>query len=271
MNISTTKVVEAVRRAGATAIGSGPPLVVIHGGPGMEHSYLQTWLRPLQSQRTLVFYDQIGSHDLGTSNTNVSMLLEQLTDLLNAILSEASSVGVFAHSWGTHLGLCSLAGVRSKIDELVLCNPFPLTAERFNESGARLIAKVPPDVLKLVGELETQARPDAGLDLMRSILPYYLGSEGRHVVDELDFKAYSISCNGAVISSLGDFDIRAMSELCPAKTLLMYGSEDFLRPSDTKELHSRSSVIEFSGTGHFPFAEKKQEFTSAVTAFLSDK
>ncbi len=42
-------------------IGSGSPVVILHGGYGAEHSYLIDAFAPLFSERRFVFYDQRGS------------------------------------------------------------------------------------------------------------------------------------------------------------------------------------------------------------------
>ena len=42
------------------AVGTGPPILVVHGGPGFDHTYLVEPLAFLTDRRTLVFYDQPG-------------------------------------------------------------------------------------------------------------------------------------------------------------------------------------------------------------------
>src|SRR5262249_23619322 len=42
-------------------IGSGPPLVVVHGGPGASHDYFLPYLLPLARHHRVVFIDERGS------------------------------------------------------------------------------------------------------------------------------------------------------------------------------------------------------------------
>jgi len=54
-----------------TTVGSGDPLVVVHGGPGLDHSYLVHWLSPLENSRSWCFTINEaagGSHFRGRHN-----------------------------------------------------------------------------------------------------------------------------------------------------------------------------------------------------------
>ncbi|MDR1335170.1 MAG: alpha/beta hydrolase [Holosporaceae bacterium] len=41
--------------------GSGEPIIIIHGGPGLDHSYLLPQMLELAKDHELIFYDQRGS------------------------------------------------------------------------------------------------------------------------------------------------------------------------------------------------------------------
>jgi proline iminopeptidase len=41
-------------------IGSGPPIIVVHGGPDFDHAYLLPELDRLAGRARLVYYDQRG-------------------------------------------------------------------------------------------------------------------------------------------------------------------------------------------------------------------
>ena len=42
------------------SIGSGTPVLVVHGGPGLDHQYLRPWLDPLARAAQLTFVDLRG-------------------------------------------------------------------------------------------------------------------------------------------------------------------------------------------------------------------
>jgi pimeloyl-ACP methyl ester carboxylesterase len=48
--------------------GDGKPLVVLHGGPGVPHEYLQD-LKALSPYAQLIFFDQRGTGKSGKSKT----------------------------------------------------------------------------------------------------------------------------------------------------------------------------------------------------------
>src|SRR5690349_24666370 len=52
------------------AIGKGRPLVVVHGGPGLDEGYFHPSLDPLSKKYQLITYDQRGSgRSKGTLDT----------------------------------------------------------------------------------------------------------------------------------------------------------------------------------------------------------
>ena len=43
------------------AFGTGSPLVIVHGGPGADHTYFLPYLLPLARTHRLIFIDERGS------------------------------------------------------------------------------------------------------------------------------------------------------------------------------------------------------------------
>lgn len=255
-------------KAFVRAIGTGPPIVVVHGGPGLDHTYLVKWLQPLTQQRTIIYYDQTGCGSDRTPMIDVSFqrTVEQFEALIDA-LGLGESYGLFTHSWGSNVVLSAILQFSSiKPSEITFCSPTALTRQRFDESGERLLKRIPKDAMELIGRLEASEEKDAGVRLMNAALPYYVASSE---VPEIEFGFYSSAVFSRVIESVGDFDFTLAAQALPRRSLLIYGESDFEIPDGTRELHEaglRSVCIE--RTGHFPFAERPEEFMRLVRGAL---
>lgn len=84
---------------------SGPITIIINGGPGYDHTYLQPEWDTLSSISKIVYYDQRGCGESDNS-TNYSWI-EHLKDLkmLKDHLSPSKKVILAGSSWGTNLAL----------------------------------------------------------------------------------------------------------------------------------------------------------------------
>jgi proline iminopeptidase len=250
-------------------IGYGKPLIIVHGGPGLEHSYLVKWLTPLADKRQLIFYDQCGCGQDKTpiSRVSASLMVDQLMFLIEA-LHLNSDVGFFSHSWGDYIVLSLLERYSSvQVREAIFANPMGLTAERFEESGQRLIAKVPEHIMTQLGEISSKECSELDSSIMDLLLPYYVASS--NFVPDIHFLSYSNSVYEKVVESLGNFDVREQCSYLPEKTLVMYGAEDFEIPDGSAELKRPGSKVHIiPRSGHFTFAEAPDVFLKTVFDFL---
>src|ERR671938_534801 len=82
-------------------VGSGFPLVVLHGGPGLDHSSFRPWLDPLGDELRLLYVDERGQGrsariDPGTLSLEV---FARDVDLLAEAL-ELDHFALLGHSFG---------------------------------------------------------------------------------------------------------------------------------------------------------------------------
>jgi pimeloyl-ACP methyl ester carboxylesterase len=237
--------------------GSGPTLVIVHGGPGFDHTYLVEPLLPLAAEFRLVFYDQPGSAE-GRQLTP-ALLVDQLRELLAALGSNAAPA-VLAHSWGTCPALGCFAGAAPRVRALILVSPVALTRERFNRSQARQWKRFP-------AQLRARLAGSSGLDLqtLSELTPYYLARVNRGRVD-VRIPHYDAAAGQQLLAALGDFDFRPLCGSLPARTHLIYGQDEAYRPSDTAEIHACAAVTTLPRAGHFSFAEQPHAFRALVAA-----
>jgi proline-specific peptidase len=84
-----------------------PPLVVLHGGPGLTHDYLIP-LADLAVDRPVILYDQIGNGrssyaaDKPASFWTIDLMIDELVNLLRHFNIE-DDFDVLGHSWGAQL------------------------------------------------------------------------------------------------------------------------------------------------------------------------
>ena len=112
------------------AIGLGPPVIVLHGGPDFDHGYLLPELDQLSDMFRLIYYDQRGR---GKSAENVQPQDVTLASDLNDIDRvrrhyELGAVVLLGHSWGAVLALEYALRNPTHVSHLILMNPAPVSA-----------------------------------------------------------------------------------------------------------------------------------------------
>ena len=84
----------------------GIPLLLVHGGPGAPHDYLDT-LATLGMNRPVVFYDQLGCGNSDkpsdTSLWNIARFVEELDQVRTAL--NLQKVHIMGQSWGAMLAV----------------------------------------------------------------------------------------------------------------------------------------------------------------------
>jgi proline iminopeptidase len=244
-------------------IGTGPPIVCVHGGPGLDHSYLRDWLRPLSGWRSLLFYDQLACGDDRTPVNQITV--DALVGQLIEVTESARAVGrpiLMSHSWGAYLIYEAIRRARlSDLEGLVFMSPVGLTRQRFDASGERLLARVPATVLDRATVADAQG---GGAELMNILAPYYCASE--QVPDGLVFHDYRSLVYERVVEVLGDYDLTDLR--LPSRSLIVYGDEDIEVASATAEIHSQSILRTVDHSGHFVFAEQPAAFQTLMFEFL---
>jgi proline iminopeptidase len=281
------------------SLGSGSPLVVVHGGPGADHTYFLPYLLPLARTHRLIFIDERGSGRSqrlqDTSLYTVENMVEDVEDVRVAL--NLGKISLLGHSYGGVLAEAYALKYQRNLSHLILNSTFPST-KQMNEVLAREKAQMPPDKLKRLDELEAAglfgkgemwehgrytneyatlawgngyfpfiygARPDATYDpvgqLMGTSWELYRVMWGEHGEFVIDGNLKSV-----------EYVDRLPSIKVP--TLIVVGDHDECDPALSKEMNEKiagSKLVVLPNSGHMNFVDQPDMWQQAVVGFLGDK
>src|SRR3989454_7210359 len=106
--------------------GDGPPVVVLHGGPGAHHDYLLPQYDLLARGRTLLYYDQRGGGRSPVGRDTPVGWREHIADL-EALRRHWSidRLTLLGYSWGGLLAVLYWLEHPERVDRLALVSPAP--------------------------------------------------------------------------------------------------------------------------------------------------
>ena len=131
-----------------------PPLLVVHGGPGIPHQQLQP-LEQLSVDRSVIFYDQLGCGKSDRPDDahlwQIDRFVDELDEVRNSLA--AGDFHLLGYSWGSMVAvdyaLRKPAGIRS----LVLESPI-LSVARWTKDQERLRDCLPKEVRSILDRYE---------------------------------------------------------------------------------------------------------------------
>jgi len=264
-------------------VGSGPPLVLMHGGPGADQWTLLPFRR-LADRFTLVFYDH-RCNGRSTGAPVTTMTWENLTADADALRERLGFErwAVLGHSFGGHVALEYALRYPDRVARLVLVDTGG-DAWWSRENAAEVLVRrgYSPKLAALCRRFfHGRIRPNEmmpallrmgpayyhrrGLSLLRRMARDLLAGEWRTKTrsEALIFAGRTLVDGWTVMDRLGE--IRA-------PTLVIGGRDDFLFPPEHQAQlaagipGARLRIIERAG--HNPHSEEPAEVMAAVSDFL---
>ncbi len=264
-------------------VGSaGEPVVVVHGGPGLDHSYLRPGLDALAGRNTLIYYDQRGTGrstaELEAEVINVDRFLQDI-DALRQVFGH-ERVTVLGHSFGALVAIEYARRYPDETKALILMNPVEPGSRYRDATAERQRALRTPEDARELEELRAsegfEARDPATLSQVYRVSFRQLLRDRERVSDlELDL-APSTAKNGQDVarllgSSMGAVDWWDRLEHIQAPTLVLHGRYDAPPLEMSQSLAEAFPVgtLQVLNTGHFPYVEDPQALLAAVSGFFA--
>ncbi|MEP7324648.1 MAG: alpha/beta fold hydrolase [Gemmatimonadota bacterium] len=274
MTETTTRRVNGVdlfeRRA-----GEGPPVVVLHGGPGAHHDYLLPGFDRLATGRTLIYYDQRGGGRSPVDRTVSVGWREQVADL--EALREVWGIDrlrIAGYSWGALLGLLYATEHPDRVERLGLVSAAPVWREARADFEARFMARnLSPALQDARKELRESGLRDQDPESYRkrvfelSVAAYFY--DPARARDLTPFRVTGRT-QEEVWGSLGDNDLRPALGRLDLPAIVLHGDSDpiphYAAETLAQLLKAPLHVLEHCG--HVPYVEAPEKFTRLLHEFL---
>ena len=256
-------------------IGTGPDIIILHGGPGAHHDYLLPQFDALAYGRRLHYYDQRGG---GRSPVERSVDVgwkEQVEDLRALIDCWGIAPAVIAgYSWGALLALLFAVEHPERVSRLALISPAATSSEgrrQFEQNFA--IRSRDPRILQAREALQQSGLRERDPDAYRhrvfelSVAGYFADpANASHLTP---FRVTGRT-QDAVWESLGHFDIQARLRDVRIPSLVIHGRHDpiplWTAEQTAQQLGARLEIFEKSG--HVPYVEEFERFVRVLNEFL---
>ena len=143
------------------------PLLVLHGGPGATHDYLDV-LESVGNERPVILYDQLGCGRSDRPDDRSLWTLDRYVEEVHQLREHLGlkRTNILGHGWGSMLAMEYYLRHPDGIESLVLSSPI-INTGRFTADRQTLIRKLPPRENKAVeqalkkGEFLDQSYLDA--------------------------------------------------------------------------------------------------------------
>jgi proline iminopeptidase len=262
-------------------VGHGYPLVLMHGGPGLDHTSLLP-LQPLADQLTLIFYDHRCNGRSEGADVS-SMTFENLTADADALRQALGfdRWAILGHSFGGYVALEYALRYPQTLSHLILMDTGG-DADKAYQNAPELLAKrgysaAAVQAARRFFSGRLMPKEFFSLSSKYARAYYYNGSLWAMVRDIVKLYDQKVRPEASVFASAhllpGWTVMNRMSEI-HVPTLVMAGRDDFLFPPEHQvELragipNARLELIERAG--HEAPSERPAEVVRAINSFLAD-
>lgn len=258
----------------------GTPLVVLHGGPGYPHDYLEP-LEDLAIDRKVVFYDQLGCGNSEKTADSQLWTVEKFVEELRQVVAalELGTYHILGHSWGSALAVSFALTKPIGLASLILSDPY-LSSPVWDRDAKRLIGLLPRD---MQGVLKNEkSSPDERRQVLREYEFRYIFRMDPHPepCNESDRKMSREIYNfmwgpreSEISGTLCNLDLTPRLPEITKPVLLLCGRYDEATPEACeyfRSLFPNAQPSFFEDSAHFPFWNKRGEYMKRVQKFLGE-
>ena len=277
-------------------VGHGPPLVVVHGGPGASHDYLLPSLYRLATSYRLVFIDERGSGRSPRLEDPKQYTVEKMADDVEAVRMalQLGKIALLGHSYGGVVVQAYAFKYQANLSHLILASTFSSTRE-LNEALGRMKQAMPADRRARLEALEKAGLFGKGevwehgrytdeyakLAWGVGYFPALYGARPEPNYDPVEGNTKnSWELYREMWGSHGEFvvdgnlkEVEWVDRLPEIKvpTLILVGDHDESDPAMSREMNAKiagSKLVVLPDSGHMTFVDQPELFVRAIRDFV---
>lgn len=263
--------------------GRGDPIVVVHGGPGMDHSYLLPGMNVLADSHRVIYYDQRGGGRTEGAVDSTTVSFERFIADIDAI-ADSLRLGRFTllgHSWGGLLAMRYAARRPERLRALVVMNTVEPGRRYARESRQLMRAKQSAqdsvELVRVLSSPELRTREASAVNAMLRVFfraTFADRALADRLVIDLDPRTAKNMASVAtfVMGPLGAYDLWGEVATIRVPTLIVQGEADLMPLEMVQDLAKAipgSELAVIQNAGHFPYIEKPGETFGAINRFLA--
>ncbi|WP_292375821.1 proline iminopeptidase-family hydrolase [Methanosarcina sp. UBA411] len=260
------------------------PLLVLHGGPGAPHDYLEP-LEALSDERPVIFYDQLGCGNSDKPSDKFLWTVERFVSELEQVRSYLGldKMHLLGQSWGTMLAVDFILVKKPKgVMSLILSGPC-LSSSRFASDQKLYLLELSDALQKTINESEMSGCFDSK-EYQDAMMVYYKIHVCRldpwpdclnRTLEKLGHEVYEQMWGPSEFTLTGclkNYERVDLLKEISVPTLFTCGCYDEATPSSTAYYHSMlpgSEIVIFEGASHEHHLEKIGEYLEVVRNFIN--
>ncbi len=276
-------------------IGTGKPLVILHGGPGASHEYLLPHLLPLARNNRLIFIDERGSGRSQRLEDPSGYTVENMVEDVEGIRVSLGlgKINLLGHSYGGVLAQAYALKYQDNLDHLILCSTFHST-RKMNAVFQKELQAMRPETREKILALEKAGLYGKGREYERNrypddymnaawgegYFPYLYQTHPDPNYDPLEDGKISWDLYRVMWGSHGEFVIDGNLKSVEyvdrlgtlhVPTLIVVGDHDECDPELSREMNSLipgSKLAVLPKSGHLTFVDQNGMFLQTVGDFV---
>jgi len=264
------------------SLGKGSPIIVLHGGPGLNHTYFLPQLADLAKSHRLIFFDQRASGKSSADLDSTQMTLDAMVDDIDAIRKhfKYEKVNLFAHSFGGLLAMKYAIKYPSHVRRVILVSSIAPAAGEFGTETQRAARSKTTKADSIAGVAIRQSdafKAGSGTAIAQLLkLTFkpsfhdaaYVDSLTLHIDDDFMIKRKTMFL---LVKELNSYNIYSELSSIKAPVLIIHGASDTTPealPVKIQQAIPGSNQVTMKRAGHWAFVESRKEFNELVIGFL---